>query len=241
MNFFVDPDKKRQFLTRFFPRIVTLICLYQFVIEFVSRPYSHNSYTTLATAFLLLLFSVILFYYAFTSGLPWSFFGFQAPHLKRDLKESIIWSIYLCLFFLLGKFFLINYVGLFSDLNLFGTHRTSPLSVLCLHAVSYAVLTGLQTFIIQGFIQSSLFALDRDDLSTYQAISITMLIFAIIHIDLNIAYALIVIIPGLLWVILYARNHSLLGVYLSHAIIGVFAIYCLGAEEVLVRLSSLLI
>ena len=239
MNFAVDADKKARFLARFFPRVITLICLYQFVIEFISRPHSHDSYTTLATGFLLLLFSLIFFYYALKSGLPWSFFGFQAPHLKRDLKEAIIWSIYLCLFFLLGKFFLIHCIGLFSDLNLFGTHRASSLHVVCLHAVSYAVLTGLQTFIIQGFIQSSLFALDRDQLSKYQAILITMLIFAIIHIDLNIAYALIVIIPGMLWAVLYTRNRSLVGVYLSHAIFGVFAIYFLGAEEVLARLSSL--
>jgi membrane protease YdiL (CAAX protease family) len=55
-----------------------------------------------------------------------------------------------------------------------------------------------------------------------KAILVANAVFSVSHQHLGLGYALVVFVPGLFWGWLYHRQGSLLGVSVSHAIIGLW-------------------
>lgn len=68
---------------------------------------------------------------------------------------------------------------------------------------------------------------------TWKAIVISNLLFCAMHGHLGIGFAIAVFIPGLFWGWLYSRHKTLVGVAVSHMIIGVFSVYVLGISSLL--------
>ena len=56
-------------------------------------------------------------------------------------------------------------------------------------------------------------------------------LFAAIHSHISPWTVLMVFVPGLVWGVLYARHRSLLGVAVSHAIVGIWTMRVLGFGE----------
>lgn len=64
--------------------------------------------------------------------------------------------------------------------------------------------------------------------STGCAIILSNLIFAVLHLILSFSYGVAIFILGTFWGWLFARQRSLIGVFLSHSLIGVWVLYVLG-------------
>jgi len=58
--------------------------------------------------------------------------------------------------------------------------------------------------------------------ATWRAILVSNAVFSISHQHLGLAYALLVFVPGLFWGWLYQRHRSLVGVCVSHVLIGLW-------------------
>ncbi len=98
------------------------------------------------------------------------------------------------------------------------------MGVLIISTIAYAAFSPVQEFIARGGIQTAFQKLMISKHNILIAILISNMIFSITHLHLSTATALVVIIPGLFWGWLYSRHTTLIGVCISHIIIGLFAI-----------------
>ena len=59
------------------------------------------------------------------------------------------------------------------------------------------------------------------------------------HVSIDFFFAVCMLISGVFWAILYARQQSLLGVMVSHAIIGIYGLYLLGYGPFVVAIEKM--
>jgi len=101
--------------------------------------------------------------------------------------------------------------------------RVNPWLVL-----GYLAFVPLQELIVRGSIQG---ALERSLLGEHRvrnAILASNAIFAAGHLHVSITLAVVVFVSGLFWGWLYSRQHSLVGVSVSHLLLGLTALEIVG-------------
>lgn len=98
---------------------------------------------------------------------------------------------------------------------------------------SYLVSCPFQEFIARGVLQGSLERALTGSHSVLKSIVLSNIIFSTIHYYLSVKYGLMVFLPGLLWGYLYAKQKTIVGSTISHMLIGVFAIYFLGVDDLI--------
>jgi membrane protease YdiL (CAAX protease family) len=98
--------------------------------------------------------------------------------------------------------------------------------------IAYSILSALQEFFVRCGLQASMRMFDaRPDAKIHwQVIIIANLIFASAHAYLGLRYMLAAFIFGLFWGWLFERQRSLVGAAVSHALIGVWALFVVGMQ-----------
>ena len=234
--------QRRVALSRFTIYMLILLPIYNIFIELIdTQLILSNLPTTFITSTELVFFAGILYAMIHQMKLPLALFGFNLNNAKKNIYESLVWSLIFCFILLLFKWFLINYVSSFAGLSLFYHNVKFSNAIWILSAFIYVFFVVAQVFIMQGALQSSLIELISLPYATVFSVIIPTIIFVSLHIDLNIIYAIAVLPPGLFWAILYNRQRSLLGVTLSHMIIGIWAFWFLGVHQIFEISSQALI
>jgi membrane protease YdiL (CAAX protease family) len=90
------------------------------------------------------------------------------------------------------------------------------------------ISSAVQELIVRGALQSSLEMFLTGPRRVKNAILVSGLLFAALHIHIGFVLALVAFVPGLFWGVLYARKRNLIGVTLSHIAVGVYAFFILG-------------
>lgn len=99
--------------------------------------------------------------------------------------------------------------------------------------LTYILLSPVQEMIARGLMQSSIETfLDRTKHHIFMSIVLSNLLFATNHAHLSLWFAVMAFVPGIVWGFLYARQRSLVGVSISHAVYGVIAIKVLGMDVI---------
>lgn len=164
-------------------------------------------------------------------GLTW--------HLpRRDLAESIFWSIGFCVFITVGKLFVLRVLlgisaderALFEFWVLDNGEVVTSASLMALGIAFYIVTTPIQEIGARSAIQAPLQTfLDGAVRSPrWTANIVTTLMFAVLHAHLDPIVALMVTVPSLLWGWLFMRSGTILSPIISHTIIGIYAVFVLG-------------
>src|SRR5262249_16591708 len=89
-------------------------------------------------------------------------------------------------------------------------------------------ITPIQELIARGGLQGSLQMFLTGKYKVLTAILISNLILSTMHLYLSFRMALLVFLPGIFWGWLYSRHHTLIGVIISHIMIGAFAFWIVG-------------
>lgn len=99
----------------------------------------------------------------------------------------------------------------------------------------YLLFCPLQEFIVRGCIQTSLQNMidGRPNFIKWKAIFISNLLFTSAHSHLSLGFALSTFIPGLFWGWLFARQRALTGVCISHVLIGGWAAFVVGFQNII--------
>ena len=100
-------------------------------------------------------------------------------------------------------------------------------------SLAYVSMVPLQEFIARGALQSPLQRFLVGPHATNLAIVIANSIFSAAHLYLSTPFALIALVPGLLWGWLYARHGTLVAPIVSHALIGWWTLFVLGFARLL--------
>ncbi|MCB9568147.1 MAG: cyclic nucleotide-binding domain-containing protein [Myxococcales bacterium] len=162
-------------------------------------------------------------------------FGVHLHRLGPVLGESLAVSAVILALLTAGKWLLIQLHPGFAGAPLIGfgarleMYGASKLIVL---ALSYAVFAPIQEFIARGVLQTALEEFVSFERKTLAAILISNLLFAALHLHVSYTLAGLAFVSGLLWGWMYARQRSLVGVAVSHVVIGLYAIYFLASTPI---------
>lgn len=223
-----EKEKEAQFRINFGRLFLTVVlCLvgYIYVYDFTSRRYGPSG-MVLNTVITLIL-GLVGYIYIRRSSFPKEIFGLTLKNWKPALREAVLGSIGLILFSLVMKWLYITFVpgheqDAYLTLNVF--HRVGWSNALSMILV-YAAFVPAQEIIIRCAVQGSLQHFLAGRFATLKAILITSFVFSVFHLIADPLFAYWSLVPSLFWGVLFARNPSLLGVSISHLILGVYFIW----------------
>jgi CRP-like cAMP-binding protein len=222
--------KVRMSFGKFFASLVLMITLH-FVIGRLALQYIEElGTTTFLTAGLLVGYGIFVFFLMKRMHYSWAEYGFTLANWRPCLADALLQSAIFVVLVTLVKWSLLEtqvfHEPLF-ELPFF--HRyTLPLAILIV--ATYACFCFIQEMIFRGAIQNSLIHfLTGPFVKTRVVLTTTLIVFAA-HLHLkSLVLPLLVIVPNIFWCLLYYKYRSLLGVTVSHMIIGVWVLFIMGA------------
>lgn len=203
-----------------FISVVVLMSVYAFILEFFKSNLflSLSSASTLEFTFNCFLEGTSLLFIIWilrSSRLRLSEFGINAHGFKKMVLESLLVSAVVIVCLIALK----NYI-LHSGHNPFPNQTLINWSYWNMTYVTYMVVAPLQEFIARGVFQNSVARLLVSKRSAFWAILTTSVLFAALHLHTSIALGVAAFISSWLWGWMFARQRSLIGVGLSHFLIG---------------------
>ncbi len=214
----VDASYQKQIELGFlFTSVIFIISLYTFFIGIFNIDFDHPYAQTIvyvSSRSLELLVLLVFVAIVIKSSVPLTGFGVTIKGWKKSLKESIIVTIPFMLAMTGGKLLLMEYTELFSDTALLNWHYFDW------SYITYLAVAPLQEFVTRGVFQSSIQRLLISRYDWLLAISITSLVFGALHLHSSVALGLAAFATSWLWGLLFARHKTLVGVSVSHFLIG---------------------
>ncbi len=235
----LEEYRLRVLMDRFIINIVISLCLFAFFLSWITQQENRAIASTiislpLTSGFVLLFFSIMK-----SSKLPLKTFGLTTQGWRKAVYESVFFTIILCMVIVFIKWALIQATSLYAKNHVFEPYLTIHLSKK-FHEMSYHdawwiiffiysfIITPLQELIVRGGLQGPLEIFMSGKNAVLKAIFISNLIFATSHLFMGISTAILALLAGLYLGWLYSRHHTLIGVILAHALVGIWATMVVG-------------
>lgn len=208
----------RSALSKAFVSIVLLIALYIFLLGFL---YNSNipdaafirifeTYPVIEVVSLLIIIRVV-----WISKLRLKDFGITLIGWRNSVTTSLLVSAIVIGVLALVKFLCNRYhPGIFKEKQII------DLSYFGITYISYIAVAPLQEFIARGVIQGTLEKLLDVRYSGFFAILVTTMLFGAMHMMNSFNLAIASIVMGWIWGWMYHKQQSLVGVSLSHFLVG---------------------
>jgi membrane protease YdiL (CAAX protease family) len=208
--------KIRENFNYLFLNVVFVLCFISFLVAVIS---STNFFRTtgIPTAVVSRIFEIITIVicviFIKKSGLPLSDFGLTLKNTPRALKEAAIATVISMAAIISIKYSLIL-------LNIIPDQKVLEFSRLNYFYAIYFGVAILQEFISRGVMLSTIYSVTTSSNPKFWAIIISSLLFGTSHLHISVTFAFASIIGGLLWGYLYLRTKNLVGISISHFLIG---------------------
>lgn len=233
--------KNKFVISIFSVRMLILMSFYALFLSLIEKSKHYLPNTTLVSLLLISIFSAVVFSIIRQSGYPLKFYGITRDNLVRNAFEGIVLSLPIMALIVLIKWLVITHFtnlhvhALFDPTAIFNQGMPFDLNIYIGSMFMYASFCPLQEFIVRGCVQTSLQTLlvGSTGVVKWNAIIISNLIFASAHSHTSLGFALSVFVPGLFWGWLFYRQKSLVGVSISHTLIGVWAVFIVGFENII--------
>jgi len=187
-----------------------------------------NIFVSAPIIFLLFLLCISQIKY---SAYPHSFYGLTLNNWKKNVWEGFIFSLPVFLAATVLKICLVNYSPLFQNKPVFTINFANPYWLV--PAFIYMLFTPLQEFITRGVLQTCIKFSFSGSRTKLWSILLANLIFASFHIYISPIFSIAAFIVGFLWGWLYARQGSIVGCSVSHALIGMYCLFFLDFVSIL--------
>lgn len=217
-------------MSKFIFRLVVGLCIYMFALGLTTALSKVVSTTSVISIPILIVFAVGVVRTIQTSPWPPRVYGFTLAHWQRHAMEAVLWSLPVLGLIVLIKWLALRYVPGLENQPLFDLGLSTGLTgwQLALAALAYCLFTPVQETIARCAIQTSLQILLTHKHRIRDAIFLSNLTFSVTHIHISLTLALAVFPLGLFWGWMFARQGSMVGSSVSHALIGTFALSILG-------------
>jgi hypothetical protein len=215
----------------FLTYILLVMCAYGFVLRAVVDLVHAAADTTLVSIPVILGFGAALFAMMWQSGRPLRDFGLTLRGGTHSAREALLWTVPLLVLTTLVKLVLVRLVRGHVGAPVFtlGSMASSTLVL----SLAYAIVVPFQEIVARGAMQSSLARFYVGRRATARAIFVANALFTASHLYLSTTFAVVSFLPGLFWGVLYARHGTLVGPVLSHALLGWWVLFALGADRLL--------
>ena len=232
----VEEYQKRIALGTFFVFIICVSDVYVLLINFIQelkKTITNTSYFSWPVTFITILF---VGYLIIRFKLPVENFGLNVRNWKKNLLESVIYSTLIIVAYTLFKWIFINTVLKGTSSLLFDPKSTFvPVSAYNTNTyfsylIIYILFVPIQEFLVRGVLQSSLYYFlgGPKEKRMWMSIIVSNFLFSIAHLHSSFFYAFLAFLPGIFWGWLFAHQKSLLGVIVSHLLIGAWVVFISG-------------
>ena len=232
--------KMKEHIGQFIVYLLAFLFIYFFAIQAVIAFKLNIVSSSIISIPVLLILGIGMYIMMKRSGYPLETYGFTLKGWKGALIESALYTIPLLLVLIVLKWVLIHTVSQFSHLTLFhispalkpGEHVSHLEGAILV--IAYAFFVPVQEMVFRGAIQSSLEKFLTGKNRTTFAIFVSNIPFAMIHFHLSLILVVLVYFFGLSWGWMYSRQKTLVAPMFSHFIVGLFAFFILGIQDILV-------
>lgn len=220
-------------------RVLIILSVYALSLSFIEKSKKFLPSTTVLSLVLILIFAAVMISIIQQSGYPKSKYGLTLNNAAKNFYEGILFSIPIMALIVLIKWLVISNVAslshfpLFDPAAMFKQGVSFNLTIYILSMIAYGIFCPIQEFICRGCIQTSFQSLIDGSANKikWEAIFISNLLFASAHAHTSTGFALATFIPGFFWGWLYYRQKSLVGVSISHILIGIWAAFIVGFQN----------
>lgn len=231
-----EDEKLRVLFGMFVVRMFVILCIYTISLHGLQIVEGNFGDPAIVSTSMLFIVSFFVYRAMMKTQLPLNEFGISTTDWKKATVEGILCAVVLFILMLIIKFALIKTLPQFSHLPLFefNTGLNKHLEITSWKAffimLVYIVFAPVQEFLVRGGLQSSLFSFLTGSLNQKIWISIIVsnLIFVAFHSHISFLFSLTALIPGIVWGLLYSRHKTLIGVSISHILVGVLVVFMLG-------------
>ena len=221
--------KVRVSFGKFFASLVLLITAHFVIGRLAFRYIQEAGTTTFLTSGLLIVYGIFVFFLMKRMHYSWAEYGFTLANWRPCLADALVQSAIFVVLVTLLKWGLLEF-RIFDEplFELPFFHRYAlPFAILIV--ATYTFFCFVQEVILRGAIQNSLIHFLTGPFTKTRVVLTTTLIAFAAHLDLkSLILPLLVILPNIFWCLLYYKYRSLLGVTVSHIIIGVWVLFILG-------------
>jgi hypothetical protein len=206
--------------------LLMMIASFFFILKIISVLHITPKVSTVVSIPLILLILYFTYRVMANSHYPLSDYGLTLQNWKKSIFESLMVTILLMAGTLALRWFLIHFVHEFKGHPLFGykllhkEHLNTALWLLI--TFGYSVAAPVQELIVRGCLQGSLNRFLIGEHKTLVAIVLSNLLFSTLHLQVSLPLAICVFFIGCVWGWLYSRHQTILGVSISHIIIGIW-------------------
>lgn len=211
----------RMELASLFTSVVLLITFYTFILGFLNADFIGQHLTTqsyyLISRLIEISTLVVVFKIIADSSLSWRDFGLNTDGAKKSIIEALFISV-----LIMVALCLLKYVAIKAYPEIIADKQILSLQYFDWTYLTYLVVAPLQEFITRGVVQSTLQRLLVGPYSWVSSIMITSFLFGSLHLFSSIYLGLAALLTSWLWGWMYYRHKNLIGVSLSHFLIGNF-------------------
>ncbi len=226
----LEEAERRVEMGKFMSRVLIGTCLYTFALGAL-KGFSHLvPDTTFVSGPLLVMFALALYYNIKTSIYPASDYGFTTRNWQPAVKEALLFSVPWLFLAVFAKWLLITFHPSFQGMPLldFYQSRDASVGMTILAVTLYATFAPIQEMIARSGMQSSFQMFLSGKYKTFWSIFLSTLLFSSTHLHVSFTLAILVFPLGLFWGWLYSRHPTLIGVSISHVLIGCFGLFIVG-------------
>lgn len=236
----LEQTKKQVVVGNFMVSVLVVLTLFTFslgIMTHLTHIFGTSGYVTVC---LLFITTFIMVHLMVQSGYDLDFYGLTVKDWRKAALEGIIWSLPVILIATIVKGILISWVPEFHSEPLFNIkgaiyHSKADGSDVFLLTVLYVfVSTPLQEFLFRGCFQGTLRSFLIGPHVKIVSVITTSLVFAMVHLMISPVLALLSFMGGIFWGVLYNRQKTLVGVIVSHILIGAWLFFALGIEHLMV-------
>lgn len=236
----LDLARTRIAMGTFLTYVLLIMVAYGFAMRLVDDHVRTPAETTLVTFPILMGFAVPLLVMMRRSGEPMSTYGLTLAGWRPALGDALVWSALAMAACVAVKAALVHTVPGLAGTPVFWwggladprVPRDAAMFALAM-AGAYTVLVPVQEFVARGALQSPLQRFLTGRHATLMAVVLANAMFTASHLHLSAQFALVAMLPGFLWGALYARHRTLVAPVVSHVLVGVWALFVLGFDELL--------
>ncbi len=230
----LDAKQASQHISTVIVQIFVLMSVWfataNFIVE-VGGAHYYQVFSKLFTPIMLSAFSVPIILLIARSHYPLEFYGLTWNRGGRCALEGVLYSIPGIFFLTFCKWLFVRYSTLLAGMSLF--RFEVDVRTTLLWGIIYAFFTPLQEIIIRGTIQSSFRNFFRGKYRSGKAILVSNLVFQMVHAVRGFYLSLACFLLGLYWGLLFDRQKSIIGVSVSHFLLGLWGFFILEFDAIL--------
>lgn len=213
-------------------RLMTLITLYVLALSVFYSTVPISPGTAYLTIPVIGLFAMGFYQLIQKSGFNLKTFGLTWDGAAYSIRDAVLISvIFMMPLMIVYKLLVISFDPSVQGAPVFfyrGFLTEISMKERVLLIITFALYVPIIEFIARGVAQTSFLMFLNHKNRRWQAILLAALFFSLSNVHISAKFALATFVLGLFWGWLYSRHSSLIGVIISHWLLGYFGLFVLG-------------